>query len=120
MNTTTQTRTVFLDKHQLHLVHTMIRVSRNGLPHSTVMRSLEGKVLACRMSRYNGISYALQLTEDEMQAMRSVDVEYCARMSERVQELDDNPRRQTVPDAVRQMLHQYQDLTKMMAVFSSL
>jgi hypothetical protein len=120
MNDTAQTHTVFLDKEQLHLAHTMIRVGRNGIPPSTVLRSLEGKVLACRMSRYNGISYALQLTADEMQAMRSIDVEYCALMSQRVQELDDNPYRQTVPDAIRQMLRQYQYITKMMAVFSSL
>lgn len=120
MNDTTQTRTILLDKDQLHLAHTMIRVGKNGLPHSSVMRSLEGKVLACRMSRYNGINYAIKLTESEMQAMRSIGVEYCARMSERIQDLDRNPNRIPLPDGVKQMLNQYQYITSMMAVFSSL
>lgn len=98
----------------------MIRVGRNGMPHSNTLRSLEGKVLFARMQQYDGISYALQLTEDEMQTMRSVDVEYCVCMSKRVQEVDENPRLQTIPEAVQQMLHQYQYITKMMTVFSSL
>lgn len=120
MSHTTQTHTIFLDRDQLHLAHTMIRVGKNGLPHTNALRSLEGKVLTCRLSAYNGISYALQLTEDEKKAMRSIDVEYCTRMSDRVQYLDGTPHRHNPPDDVWQMLGQYLDITRMMAAFSSL
>jgi len=119
MNDTVQPRTVFLQKDQLHLAHTMIRVCKGALSPSGALRSLEGKVLACRMSRYNGHSYALQLTEAEMKAMRCIDVEYCARMGTRVKSLDQQGR-QSLSDAVQPMLSQYQYITRMMGLFSSL
>lgn len=76
-------RTIFMDRPQMLLTHSIIRIGRDAL-HADLkkdLRTLEGKIMACRLSAYNGHAHVLTLTEQELYALRQAHQEYCAQMA---------------------------------------
>ena len=128
-------RTLFLDRPQMQLAHCIIRVGRDGLDGSFkgTLRSLEGKILACKLSAYNGFAHVLTLTESEMYALRHAHQEYCAQMADYLRSHQEHlytkghrtfEQQLDVALAYRNTealtLHKYAEASELLRVFSSL
>ncbi|MPR36951.1 hypothetical protein [Salmonirosea aquatica] len=74
---------IAFDRDQMNMIHMMIRLGKTQRPYCpTSLRSLEAKVLACRLSAYNSGSYVLELNQPEGIILRGCNTDYCVGMAD--------------------------------------
>jgi hypothetical protein len=72
---------IALDRDQMTLIHMMVRLGKSQRPYCPQsLRSLEAKVLACRLDAYNNRTYVLELNQPEGIILRGCNTDYCVGM----------------------------------------